>query len=125
MQHKTCPVPQNIKFVFTIVKRDVGEKVASFYRERGISYNMISPGYGAAGLEIRDYLGFSETEKDIILSVATEEILEKVIPEVVREFDLESPDTGVLFSIPIAGISGPKALLYVTGYEEKNEGGQE
>ncbi|MDD3349860.1 MAG: hypothetical protein PHC40_03270 [Eubacteriales bacterium] len=119
MTQKTCPVPQNLKFVFTIVKRDVGEAVAAFYRSHAISYNFISPGYGAAGLEIRDYLGFSETEKDIVISVCTEEELAKVLPAVVEEFDLEKPDSGILFSIPVAGISGPRALLYVTGYEEE------
>lgn len=119
MNAKTCPVPPRLKLMFTIVKRELGDKVAAFYREQGITFHMISPGYGAAGLEIRDFLGFSETEKDMLLSVASEEQIEELLPLAIHEFDLDSPDTGIIFTVPLAGISGPKALLYVMGFSEK------
>ena len=119
MQPKICPVPQKLKLLVTIVKRDAGDHVAAFLRERGISYNLIAPAYGAFGLELRDYLGFSETEKDIVISVATEGELPGLLSAVNEEFSLDEPDTGISFTIPLAGISGPQALMYVTGFAEK------
>lgn len=118
MQPKICPIPQKLKLLITIVKRDTGDYVTAFLRERGISYNLIAPAYGSFGLELRDYLGFSETEKDIVISVATEDELPGLLRAVSEEFSLDEPDTGILFTIPLAGVSGPQALMYVTGFAE-------
>lgn len=121
MEQNSSSVPEKILFLITIMNRDKGEDVAAFYRENGLTFNLISPGYGAAGLEILDYLGLTETEKDIVISISTEEKVHKVLPLVNNAFNLNDPGTGIAFTIPIAGISGPKALRYVSGFLERSK----
>ena len=57
MEHTTCPVPKRMKLLITILNKDDGEEMVAFYRDHGITFNMIAPAHGAAGLEIMDYLG--------------------------------------------------------------------
>ena len=121
MEHTTCPVPKKMKLLITILNKNDGEEVAAFYRAHGMTFNMIAPAYGAAGLEIMDYLGLSNTEKDMIVSIATADTVNAILPVIRRKFNLDKPNTGIAFTIPLAGISGPRALHYVSGYEESGE----
>ena len=121
MEHTNCPVPQKVKMLITILKKDDGEEVAAFYRERGVTFNMIAPAYGAAGLEIMDYLGLTETEKDIVISISDGAHIDSILPEVREAFNLDKPNRGIAFTIPLAGISGPKALRYVSGIDKRSE----
>ncbi|MGI6733358.1 MAG: hypothetical protein ACOX4J_04205 [Anaerovoracaceae bacterium] len=121
MEHTTCPVPKKMKLLITILNMDDGEEIAAFYRDHGITFNMIAPAYGAAGLEIKDYLGLTNTEKDLVISIADEDKIQEILPKI-REFkDLDKPNTGIAFTIPLVGISGPKALRYVSGYDERSD----
>jgi hypothetical protein len=31
------------------------------------------------------------------------------------KFDMDKPDSGIAFTIPISGVSGPAALKYISG----------
>lgn len=119
MEQDVCAVPRKLLLLITIVNREAGEDVAALYRANGITFNMISPGYGAAGLEILDYLGLTETEKDIVFSIAPDEKIRDILPLVNDLFNLKDPGTGIAFTIPVSGVSGPKALHYISGFWEK------
>lgn len=121
MEHTTCPVPKRMKLLITILNKDDGEEMVAFYRDHGITFNMIAPAHGAAGLEIMDYLGLTDMEKDMVLSVADEDKIHEILTKIKEVIDLERPNTGIAFTIPLAGISGPKALRYVCGYEERSD----
>ncbi len=121
MEYTTCPVPKRMKLLITIVNKDDGERVAAFYRSHGLTFNMISPAYGAAGLEVMDFFGLTDTEKDMVISIAEEDKINTIIPGVRDVFGLERPNTGIAFTIPLSGISGPRALRYVSGFQERSK----
>lgn len=111
---------KRIKFLITIVDRGLGDEVVCSLRESGITFNMISPGYGAAGSDILDYLGLTDTEKDLVLSVVTEDKVTSVMNKIRYKFDLDEPGNGIVFAIPITGVSGPLALKYISGIQEED-----
>lgn len=119
MDNKTCPVPQKLLFLITIVNREDGELAVDFYRAQGIDYVMVAPCYGAAGLELLDFLGMTETEKEMVICVGNEDLVQRVLPLAEKKLQLDEAGKGVAFTIPVAGISGPKALYYVMGHGEK------
>ncbi len=121
MEHTTSPVPKRMKLLITILNKDDGEEVAAFYRKHGLTFNMIAPAYGAAGLEIMDYLGLTSTEKDMLISMADEDKIRMILPDLQKTFGLDKPNSGIAFTIPLAGISGPKALRYVSGHDDRSE----
>lgn len=109
---------KRIKLLVAIVDRGKGEDVVEILRESGVTYNMISPAYRASGSDIIDYLGLSNPEQDLILSVVTEDKVSRILNKLLYKMDLDEPGNGLAFTIPISGVSGPLALRYISGIFE-------
>lgn len=106
---------KRIKLLIVIVDRGIGEQVAELLRHSGVTFNMISKGYGAAGSDIISYLGLTDSHKDVVLSVITEDKVFSVLNRILYKFNLNTPGNGIAFTIPITGVSGPLALRYMSG----------
>lgn len=115
-----CP-SERISVLLTITPRNKSEKITAFYRSLDLNFNLISPCYGAAGLEIMDILGLTESEKDMIITVGHEDDVDHALQAVRSRFELKEPGSGIAFTIPINGISGPKAYAYVTAMAQRSE----
>lgn len=109
---------KRIKLLVAIVDRGKGDDVVEILRESGVTYNMISPAYDASGSDIIDYLGLSNPERDLILSVVTEDKVGRIMNKLLYKMDLDEPGNGFAFTIPISGVSGPLALRYISGIYE-------
>ncbi len=109
---------KRVKLLTVIVDRGRGEEVAEVLRENGVTFNLISPAYCAAGSQLMDYLGLTSLERDIVLSVVSERISHEVLNKILYKFDLDGPSNGIAFTVPVAGVSGPLALRYMTGCQE-------
>lgn len=119
---KQCAPAKRIKLLITIVDRGLGDDVVEILRESGVTFNMISPGYGGAGSKWLDYLGLTDSEKDLVLSVVTEDKSPLVLNKILYKLDLDTPGHGIAFTIPITGVSGPLALRYISGIQEVERG---
>lgn len=106
---------KRIKLLIAIVYRGKGDDVAEILRESGVTYNMVSPAYSAAGSELMDYLGLTNPERDMVLSVITEDKVSSILNKILYKLDLDVPGNGLAFTIPITGVSGPLALRYISG----------
>lgn len=117
---KQCGVAgiKRIKLLITIVDRGLGEEVSKVLREDGVTFNLISPAYCAAGSKLMDYLGLTSLERDLVISVVADHLAHEVLNKILYKFDLDEPSNGLAFTIPISGVSGPLALRYMTGQQE-------
>ena len=106
---------KRIKLLVTVVDRGKSEKLISELRWLGVTFNMASVGYHAAGMDITDYLGLTENEYDIVFSIVQEDKAKAVISMIEYKFNLDEPGNGYAFTIPISGVSGPLALRYISG----------
>lgn len=104
-----------LKLLIAIVPRGKGEDVAALCRENGLTFSMISPAYGAAGTHFMDYLGLSNTEKDCVLSVVRAEFSHEMLSWVHSAMRMDEANTGIAMTIPITGVSGPRALRWISG----------
>ncbi len=107
---------KRIKLLIVIVDRGYGEDVCSLLRKCNVSFNMVSPGHGASGTAIADYLGITSSEKDIVISILLEELSVSVLEKLQVKYNMDQPGNGIAFTVPIAGISGPLALKYMSGF---------
>lgn len=114
---KQCAM-KRIKLLVAIVDRGLGNEVVETLRDSGVTYNMIAPAFCAAGSEIMDILGLSNPERDMVISVVTEEKAGSVLNKLLYKLDLDEPGNGFAFTIPITGVSGPLALRYISGMYE-------
>jgi len=109
------PAIKRIKLLIAIIERGRGDDVVNILRESGVTYNLVSPAHRATGSAIMDYLGLSNPERDIVISVVTEDKVEGILKKIMYKFNMEQPGNGVAFTIPITGVSGPLALRYISG----------
>ena len=115
------PAMKRIKLLIAIIDRGKGNDVVEILKESGVTYNLASPGYCASGSDIMDYLGLSNRERDLVLSVVTEDKVDSVLKKLLYKLDLDEPGNGLAFTIPISGVSGPLALRYISGIYEETE----
>ena len=118
MEEGKHPAMKKIKLLIAIINRGKGEAVVGILRESGVTFNMIAPADCASGSDIMGVLGLSNQERDMILSVITEDKVSVVMQKLLYKLDLDKPGNGLAFTIPITGVSGPKALRYMSGIFE-------
>lgn len=98
--NQTTPI--GMVLMVTIVNRGQGDRLAAVFTQNGVAFNFLSQGYGTADKKILNYLGLSETRKDVIFStLAYQQALEilKIINN--REFNPENAGHGIAFCVPI------------------------
>lgn len=115
MEEEKYPVIKKVKFLIVILGRGKGEAATEILRESGVTYNMIAHANFTSGSDIIGVLGLSNQERDMILSVVTEDKVPNIMQKLLYKLDLDEPGNGIAFTIPIVGVSGPKALRYISG----------
>lgn len=106
---------ERIKLLIAILNRGEGNNLIRELRSLGITFNIASVGYWAVGLDLADYLGLTEEERDIVCSVVPESKVHTALSMIEYKFSLSVPGNGIAFCIPISGVGGPVSLKYISG----------
>lgn len=107
----TSPLEDRIKLIVTIVDRGRGTKAANLYRLNRLHFDFICLGFGTANSKILNYFGLAETEKDIVLTLAPSRRIRHLLGEVEHAFQLRSPGKGIVFTVPLSGISSQSSSV--------------
>lgn len=114
-----------LKLLVTIVDRPRGDTVARICGGLGVHFHLAVLGKGTASSEILDFLGVGETDKAVILTLVPEPLVPLVRGELVQKLHLRRPGKGILFTLPLSGISRrAAACLSRPVPEETREGGR-
>jgi len=106
---------ERINLLLTVCHRGVGDKIIRDLRDLGVTYNMAAVGESLGGLGLADYLGFEDTQLDIILSVVCDSKTDQAMALIEYGYS-ENPDGAAIAAlIPIEGVSGPLVLEYISG----------
>ena len=96
----------NIKLLTTIVDRGQGEKIAAICRRQQLTFHLVCLGLGTASSEILDWFGLGETDKDVVLTLASSQKVSAMLSIFSDELHIKRPGKGIAFSIPLSGITG-------------------
>ena len=112
-----------LKMLVTIVDRGKGAAAVSLYRAQHLHFDYLCMGLGTANSTILDYFGLSETEKDVVITLAPAPQVNSVIRLADERFRFSSPGRGILFTVPLSGVSGqvPQVLCK---QEQPQQGGE-
>lgn len=104
---------EHFKLIITIVDRGKGTKAVDLYRSHHLHFDFACLGAGTASSKILNYFGLDETAKELVWTLAPASRIPPLLPEVHRVLDLSTPGRGILFTIPLSGISAqiPQVLL--------------
>lgn len=101
------------KLIIAIVKKGMASKVVNETKKVGAEGGAIIFGNGTAKKSIYlDLLGINfDPEKEIILIIANESVVDNVIKTVQRVPNLDKPGNGICFVLNVKGITGITHLL--------------
>lgn len=94
-----------LKLMVTIIDRDKGAQAVSLFRAHNLHFDYLCMGLGTASSKILDYFGLSETEKDVVFSLVPEPCVEKILRLTAEKFQIHRPGQGILFTVPLSGVS--------------------
>lgn len=112
-----------IYMMVTVVNRSQAEKFLLFYKEEQLEVLLVALGAGTAGSEMLDYFGLEASEKAVIFSFVTDDIWAKIKKDLQRRMQIDVPDRGIAFIIPLSSIGGKRELMFLTEHQgfEKGE----
>lgn len=116
MENKSIP---KIKMLVAIVNKGKGKRVIRILQEMQTNCQFASLGFGTADQALHDYLGLSETSKDIVFGLISEESVLPLLNTLTEELDINKQNSGIAFTIPLDSVSNLKTLQYIMG--EKKE----
>ncbi len=108
-------VPQKIKMMVTVVDRGKGERIVALCRAAECTYNLIALGHGTANSEILGILGLGETDKDIVISIVTEDKVKGLLGMLTDEMQLKKSGRGIAFTIDINGVDSRRGYEFLSG----------
>lgn len=113
-----------MKLLVTITDRPKGEVAARICAKQGVQFHLGLLGKGTASSEVLDVLGLGETDKAVILTLAPEGTIPVLKQELVRKLRLRHPGKGILFTMPLSGISRRAAVCLSRPAAGQKEGGE-
>lgn len=114
-----------LKLLVTIVNRGDSDKITKFLKERHLHFQFVCVAQGAIGSEIMDLLGFGSVDKTIVLCVAPGFRANPVLFELAEKFKLKKAGKGIVFTIPILGLSLPVLISVGQEFKEHLQGKME
>ena len=96
---------ERVKLIITIVDRGHGKSLARYYAKQEISCSFQCMGRGTASSELLDVLGVGSAERDILFSLAPEKKTARLLYKLDRELQGDGYGKGIVFSVPITGMS--------------------
>lgn len=94
-----------IKLIISIVERGKGGALIKVYRSNQIYLHIQCNGRGTATSEIMDILGLGSTEKDVIISYASETSVDLLLHNLNNDLRKSVDTSGIVFSLPLTGIN--------------------
>ncbi|MFQ9800523.1 MAG: hypothetical protein ACLR23_18200 [Clostridia bacterium] len=84
----------------------VRRKIAAICRRQQLTFHLVCLGLGTASSEILDWFGLGETDKDVVLTLASSQKVSAMLSIFSDELQIKRPGKGIAFSIPLSGIAG-------------------
>lgn len=104
---------KKISMFITIVNRGQGNYVLKIFEQEGANAQFVQLGEGTAQKEVRDILDLDDNEKEIIISLITNERIESVKSELEAFFRINKRNRGIGFSIPMTSLIGMKVYQFL------------
>ena len=103
-----------ICYMMMIVQRNDSEKYIDICKDSGMSLLFGVPCHGTAKRKTLDFLGIEQTEKMALFTVASTEMVQKLISRFTEELQMNLPNHGVAAAVPVSSIGGNSMLRNFT-----------
>lgn len=115
-----------IQLIVSIVERGKGAAMQKLYASHQIFLHLQCAGRGTATSEILDILGLGSSEKDVVLSFASEPSALRLLRDLDTDLRGSTGAAGIVFDLPLTGLSNLAAALvdFQAEHNKKGTGGE-
>ena len=99
------PTSNQITLLFSIVGRGKGKAYMDMLTGKGISFHMQMTAHGTAPSEMMDIFGLGNTDKDVVLSYATESACRAYVEDITRDVGASSSYGGLMMCFQLSAIN--------------------
>lgn len=99
------------KLMVSVVERRRGKDLIRLYDREGVRFHYQTVGRGTATSEIMDILGLESRDKDIVISLASEALMDQLVYRMSNELRGRVDTKGIFFDLPFTGISSMIAAV--------------
>ena len=112
------PAVKKLKIIITVVDRPKGEFYLDVIGGFEVNCQMLLSGQGTASSELVDLLGLNP-EKAVIVSVAREDLVPRIMNTLEQKFKTVRGGNGVAFAVPLSSIIGVNTYQFMSNYRTK------
>ena len=104
---------KKLKLIFTVVDRPKGEFYLDVISQFEVNCQLIMGGTGTANSELVELLGLN-IHKAVILSVAREDMVPKIMNTLEEKFETVRNGKGVSFAVPLSSVIGVNLYQFLS-----------
>ena len=98
--------PQKLKLLFTVVNRNKAEFYIDLIQSFEVNMQMSMAAWGTASTEMLSYLGLTESEKTLIVSVIRDDMEQLVLNALEEKFRTIKNGKGIAYTVPMTSTIG-------------------
>lgn len=110
--------PPKLKLLFTIVSRQRAELYAALLQSFEVNMQMYLLAQGTASSEMLEYLGLSDSDKSVILSVIREDKCDAALKFLDEKFHTIKNGRGIAFTVPLTSVIGVAIYQFLSNASE-------
>ena len=104
---------KKLKLIFTVVDRQKGEFYLDVISQFEVNCQLVVGGLGTASSEIIELLGLNN-HKAVILSVAREDMVPKIMNTLEEKFQTVRNGRGIAFAVPLSSVIGVNLYQFLS-----------
>ena len=110
--------PPKLKLLFTIVNRQRAELYAALLQSFEVNMQMYLLAQGTASSETLEYLGLSDSNKSVIVSVIREDKCDAALKFLDEKFHTIKNGRGIAFTVPMTSVIGVAIYQFLSNANE-------
>lgn len=114
-----CPKDNKLALFFTILDYGKGSKMLKLVEGLGSTGSTVFLGRGTVRNELLNLVGIIESKKEVFITVVDENLEDELFSLVAKKFDMEKPQHGIAFSIPLKYYLTLEKGQHITSSEKK------
>ena len=100
--------------LMAVVDRETEPRLEAIFQSAGTAVGLSQPASGTAGSEVLARFGLADTEKRIVMTIASRSQQRMIFQMARKLLYLDIPGNGILAAIPVKAVAGQQTLSYLT-----------
>ena len=113
---------KKLKILFTVINRSKALFYSDLIEQFEVNMQAVIYGKGTADSKMLGYLGLSETDKAVIVSVVREDKVGAVLETLNEKFDKVKNGKGIAFTVPMKSVIGVSVYQFLSNQSMARKG---